>query len=312
MGTWGSELYQDDLAQETKDSFQDLLKKGKTTLEATEQLIRQNADVLNDVEEAPIFWFALADTQWELGRLLQDVKEKAIQEMDKGIDQTKWQDENPEQAVDRKRVLEELRQKLNSSMPPEKNIQQNKLYKCAWKVGDLFVCKLDSELAKEKGLSGRYLLIHKVDEGVWYPGHITPIIRAKITHGTVLPNNRLDIESAEYIQTSLTKYEDRFLPWDNLRSMEEQIAEKSKRNYVVDEFGFLPHYRVQLIITSKRSIPKSLIYIGNYKDIATPMNEFVPHSKLNISSCTLKNLQSYLIDRYCGYNLRQYELYKGF
>ena len=118
MGTWGSELYQDDLAQETKDSFQDLLKKGKTTLEATEQLIRQNADVLNDVEEAPIFWFALADTQWELGRLLQDVKEKAIQEMDKGIDQTKWQDENPEQAVDRKRVLEELRQKLNSSMPP--------------------------------------------------------------------------------------------------------------------------------------------------------------------------------------------------
>ena len=79
MGTWGSELYQDDLAQETKDSFQDLLKKGKTTLEATEQLIRQNADVLNDVEEAPIFWFALADTQWELGRLLQDVKEKAIQ-----------------------------------------------------------------------------------------------------------------------------------------------------------------------------------------------------------------------------------------
>ena len=58
MGTWGSELYQDDLAQETKDSFQDLLKKGKTTLEATEQLIRQNADVLNDVEEAPIFCFS--------------------------------------------------------------------------------------------------------------------------------------------------------------------------------------------------------------------------------------------------------------
>ena len=31
-----------------------------------------------DDEEEPSFWFALADTQWKYGRLLPEVKEKAI------------------------------------------------------------------------------------------------------------------------------------------------------------------------------------------------------------------------------------------
>lgn len=33
------------------------------------ELVVQNEDVLSDPDDAPVFWLALADTQWNLGRL---------------------------------------------------------------------------------------------------------------------------------------------------------------------------------------------------------------------------------------------------
>ena len=39
---------------------------------------------MGDVEEEPLFWFALADTQWNYGRLLPEVKEQALAWLDKG------------------------------------------------------------------------------------------------------------------------------------------------------------------------------------------------------------------------------------
>ena len=89
-------------------------------------------------------------------------------------------------------------------------------------------------MAKERGLFGRYLLIQKIDEGTWYPGHIVPIVYVKITADSNLPVNQEQYDKFEYIQIGFTRYEERFWPIDMSRPQED-IAEKSKFKYEVDE-----------------------------------------------------------------------------
>ena len=37
MGSWGPKLYQDDIAQDVRDTYKDRLRRGKTTKEITEE-----------------------------------------------------------------------------------------------------------------------------------------------------------------------------------------------------------------------------------------------------------------------------------
>jgi hypothetical protein len=309
MGTWGAKLYQDDVAQDVRDQFKDLLRRGKTAEEITNNLVSEYAHSINDQDDGPVFWFALADTQWELGRLLPEVKKQAVAWLDKGGDLAKWQVENPKLAVVREKALDELRRKLNTPQPPEKKISQYRLYKCEWKIGDVFAYPLESNYAKEKCLFGRYVLFHKIGETSSWPGHIIPIVRVKITKDEKLPSCVTQFDKLEYIQTALTRFEDRFLPIDGRRPNED-IAEKSKKKYEVDEFGFLPQYKLKLLNTSKKSIPNNIFYVSNYLNVEPPTKEFTPHDEQYIYGCSWNIFDKMIIDAYCGYNLRQAKIYQ--
>jgi len=312
MGSWGVNLYENDDAMDVKDRFDDL-RKGKTVAEITKELVDEYDCVMDDIDCAPAFWFALADTQWNLGRLLPEVKAQALMWLDKGGDLSVWQEDNPTLVVGREKVLEELRQKLNSPQPPEKKISKYRLYKCEWKMGDVFAYQLESDLAKEKGLFGRFFLIQKVDEGTWHPGHIVPIVYVKITKDEKLPATIEEYNQLEYVQTWFAKYEERFLPIDGRRP-DEDIAEKSKMKYEVDNYGFLPQFRGRLLNTSKKVIPSKLVYLGNFPHAIPPEKEFVPHDNVNIISIHWGNFdetfETKLIKRYCGHNLRQLQIYQ--
>ena len=58
MGTWGAGLYSNDSACDIRGDYIDKLKRGKTNDEATQELINSNRDIMGDVEEEPLFWFA--------------------------------------------------------------------------------------------------------------------------------------------------------------------------------------------------------------------------------------------------------------
>jgi len=92
MGAWGPKFYQDDVAQDVRDEYKELLKIGLSNEEATQKLIKDNHHLINDMDEGPIFWCALADTQWKSGRLLPEVKEKAIQYIEDGKHIKAWLD----------------------------------------------------------------------------------------------------------------------------------------------------------------------------------------------------------------------------
>ena len=309
---WGFELYQNDTSLDVKDEFEELYNTGNTVQDITDKLTEDYKSIMGDIDEEPLFWLALADTQWNLGVLMPWVKEKALYWVEKDSGMFYCRSIDMSVKVKRRKILDELQAKLLSPQPPVKKPVKKRIYKCQWKLGDVFAYQLESDLAKERCLYGRYFLLQKVDEGVWHPGHIVPIVYVKITNDNNLPSNVEEYNQLEYVQTWFTKYEDRFLPID-MRRPQEDIAEKSKINYQVDEYGFLPQYRAKLLNTSKRVIPTNLIYVGNFANAVHPQKEFVPHSKENIVSVSWKQFdetfETKMIKRYCGHNLRELSIY---
>ncbi len=80
MGTWGVALFQDDLAADLRDEFRDLIGEGLSSTEATDRLKTEFASSLEDVDEKPVFWIALAHIQWKLGRLDEHTKHEALRD----------------------------------------------------------------------------------------------------------------------------------------------------------------------------------------------------------------------------------------
>ncbi len=314
MGTWGFKLYQNDTALDIKDEFEKLFNAGKAIQQITDELIEDYKNIMGDPDEEPLFWLALADTQWNFGVLLPVVKKKALYWINKDSCTFNCKKAETSTDIQRKKVLDDLQAKLLSPQPPVKKPIKKRVYICQWKLGDVFAYQLESNLANEKGLYGRYFLIQKVDETTWHPGHIVPIVYVKITHDAKLPSNIEEYNQLEYVQTSFTKYEERFFPID-MRRPQEDIAEKAKINYQVDEYGFLPEYRATLLNTSKKVIPTNLIYVGNFANAVRPQNEFIPHSKFNILAVSWKQFdetfETKMIKQYCGHNLREFSIYKN-
>ena len=88
MKNWLEELYQDDIAEDIKRNYLELLRSGKTNDEAIEVLLRWYHEFIIYDEDGELFWYVLADTQWRYGRLDLKIKEKALPEQEAVLHQT--------------------------------------------------------------------------------------------------------------------------------------------------------------------------------------------------------------------------------
>lgn len=316
MGAWGAKLYDNDMALDVKDEFEKQLREnqGITNKELTNLLLELFSEPIKDIKDGPIFWLALADIQYKYGRLLPCVKEKAIEVIDNNIDLMNWKAESEKLQKQREKVLKELKEELLSPMPSEKQLKPNKIYICDWKLNDVYAYQFESDIAKEKGLFGKWIVMQKVDEGIWHPGHVIPIVRVKLTENDILPKTKEEFDVLEYVQISAKPYESIFIKTE----YHMQIAEKVKTKYSEYKFVYLPIYRLQLITTSKRVIPKKLVYIGNFENTLKPELEFIPHKefeyiqyfKEQIDYINWKDLEKEVINSYFGHNKRQAGIYQ--
>lgn len=311
MNSDGFYLYLNRIYVEIKEKFELQFDQDVPVQIITENLIAEYQDNVDHIDEAPFFWISLAESQWEFGVLLPLVKEKALWEIDK---LNKWNEQSllGERSVALHEYLYQLKSKLFVYPNSPYQTPSKGRYKCPWNLGDVFAYRLESDLAKERGFYGRYFLVQKVDECVWYPDHIVPIVYVKMTEAENLPLTLEQYNKLEYVQVWFTRYEDRFLPID-MSCPEKDIADKSKLTYQVDEWGFLPQYRIILCNTAFKSIPKNLKYVGNFVEAQRPLKEFIPHSCSNIVSVSWKgrneSFETKLIKRYCGHNLRELSIY---
>ena len=161
MGAWGTKLYQADVTCDVRDEDIDWLKVESDNVKVTQTVIDNNIDYIEDEEDGPLFWFALADTQWKYGRLLPEVKEKAIKYIEDGKDLERWKD-NDKQYQKRKKVLEELKTKLESEQPPKKKVAKLKCSRALWNIGDLLLYQIQDKELKDNKWYGKYVLFRVV------------------------------------------------------------------------------------------------------------------------------------------------------
>lgn len=240
MGTWGTGLYANDTTKDVRDDYIELLKDQKSTAEALAAMLQK--DYGSFPEDQALFWYALADTQWEYGRLDPTVQEKALAFCAVERDFDRWQGAAPGKAEAWDKTIAALAEKLRSPQPPEKKVRPWRSYRCPWRIGDVFAYRLHAGPSVEHGCAGKYIAFWKVSEAVWYPRHVNPIV---------------------YIPMKI---------WDELPTLEQVTAEKPLpsldypsaleiRKHIGYSFAFL------LITTMKRQVPeKMLTLIGNQVD----------------------------------------------
>lgn len=147
MGAWGTPIFSDDTAADTRDAFSDFIAEGLTPAEATDRLIAESADILADEDDANVFWLGLAAAQWKLGRLLVTVRDRAIAIIDSGRDLRRWQDSPKSEINQRKKHLAKLREQLLSPQPKPKKLKPFAKSSTDFRAGDVAVFRPNDVVA---------------------------------------------------------------------------------------------------------------------------------------------------------------------
>lgn len=124
-------MYANDTACDVRDGWLEKLRRGASGQEATAELLNE----WKGANEEPLFWLALADTQWTWGRLETQVLERAERVLGDGADLPLW--EQSQDRAARLRVLDGLAARLKEPPPPPKPIRVRG-DTVAWKRGQLW------------------------------------------------------------------------------------------------------------------------------------------------------------------------------
>jgi hypothetical protein len=149
MGAWGASLYSDDTTCDVRDSFVTHLKHGKTGEEAIQAILDDYGNSLESHEVQCLVFFALADTAWKYGRLTSQLRDRALELIDCGGDVYAWEEDSPQDAPARRKVLDKLRTRLLSAQPDQKHIKLSppkpKRIISNDLIGSVFLLKLPSQ-----------------------------------------------------------------------------------------------------------------------------------------------------------------------
>ncbi len=163
MGFWGTKLYQNDTTCDVRDTYMECLREKQMSNEDAYSFVLEEYNDCMGTDEEPLFWYALADTQWKVGRLSDDVREKARSLILADASLDLFEKEDPKMLSKWKETLSALAEKLDSPQPKEKKLRKPILVNSdLWEVGDVYACPLQSDFAKEKNFSGKYFVMQKV------------------------------------------------------------------------------------------------------------------------------------------------------
>jgi hypothetical protein len=159
MGAWGTAIFSDDTACDVRDEYFDLVGDGLSGPEATKKLVDKWSSSLDDAGEAPIFWLALAATQWKCGRLEPEVLRHALRVIEDGSDLARW-DVSSKDYKKRQSALGKLRIQLCSAQRPARRIGKRFRGSNEWRIGEHIAYRL---------LSARFVVLrvigHHTDKG---------------------------------------------------------------------------------------------------------------------------------------------------
>ncbi len=112
MGASGSHIFDDDTAWDVKGIFEGALEDGCSADDAVERVKEEMSDAIEDEDDGPIIWLALACLQIEKGSLSEEVKKNALEGIEiefRNEPGGRWEEED---YTERKKILEDFRNML--------------------------------------------------------------------------------------------------------------------------------------------------------------------------------------------------------
>ena len=196
MGAWGTAVFSDDFACDVKDQFRDFLAETDDTSEAIIKMKDLHAESLEDSDDGPVFWIALAATAWKLGRLDESTKQQALTVIESGADLQRWEDD-PNLKKRRGKVLERLAQQLQTVQRQPVKIRKRWTAENDWHLGEVLGLKLSSD---------NWTLIHVTGHHVDRGGRLA-VCQLLNWYGSSKPGepeivNSLDVVAAKSAMTS--------------------------------------------------------------------------------------------------------------
>lgn len=88
MGAWGTGLFDDDTTCDVKDQFIEYIEEGNSAEEATKLILEEYVDefdIEEELEEMSLVYIGLAAIQLEKGCLQEEVRNKAIALIERGL-----------------------------------------------------------------------------------------------------------------------------------------------------------------------------------------------------------------------------------
>ena len=122
----GPAIFSDDLAWDVREGYRQLLEDRVPDDEATRRTITAWQGL--DADEEPVFWLALAAAQSRLGRLEDEVRDRALAVIDSGRGLSRWDDLGPGLFAERTAVIEKLRTELTGPQPPRRTVRRRWRY----------------------------------------------------------------------------------------------------------------------------------------------------------------------------------------
>jgi hypothetical protein len=285
MGAWGSGLYANDVTCDVRDTYMKYLQDQLGNIEAYELTIKNFKECIGD-EDEPLLWYALADTQWRMGRLMPEVKEKAQLWIKEGGGLALWE-ESKNGGAGWKKTLSKLEAKLKSPTPPEKTIKKPVQFtRNPWNVGDLYAYQFNTDIAKERGVWGKYIVFQKVGNAPWCDGKVFSIIQVFDQLFDSIPV-RGDIEGI------------RILPL-----IDSSIRELKRRETKEDYIKYFNRYlKACMIYQKKHHYPKAYFYFTGNQPVS---DVGYHHSQYTEASWEKEDLDEWISDFYLQWKNIEY------
>lgn len=128
-------MFASDTATEVRDEYRAFLEDEVPDDEAARRVVAAWVDEIGD--EHDLFWLALAAAQSEVGRLQDDVRDRALEIIDSGRDLEAWADADARTIAQRRRALAALRERLTGPQPPRQRIRPSWRYVTDLVPGDV-------------------------------------------------------------------------------------------------------------------------------------------------------------------------------
>lgn len=142
MGTSGDSILADDDAREVYDHYRRLINQGQDDAAVRQALERSWADSIADSDDGPIFWFAVAQAQWEFGKLDPEVMRTVAEIVDGGLGLERWREGGSSMLAKREKVVREFLDKISKPNPKPVKPRVEKRYPPIYLPGDCLAVEL--------------------------------------------------------------------------------------------------------------------------------------------------------------------------